>query len=146
MAALAAPFTFSALADARPGCNTTRCTERVAAKQCSQDRPVPCIRRAAIHWQVPFRLQLAIARCEAGPRLNPLAVYGSAGNRVAFSMKWLRERDLSSGLMMFKPSTFKTTPYRRRWILSARWNALAGAWALRHWGTGPWVSSQTCWG
>lgn len=136
----------AAHAEARAGCHSRSCVERVAMHQCSQTRPVPCIRRAAIHHRVSFRLQLAIARCEAGPALNPLAVFGQAANQVAFSMSWLRARDLSAGLMMFKPSTFVTTRYASRWILSAKWNALAGAEVLRRVGTGPWVSSRRCWG
>lgn len=112
---------------------------------CSQSRPVPCIERSALHWRVSFRLQLAIARCEAGPALNPLAIYGNAGNRTAFAMPWLRARDLSAGLMMFKPSTFATTRYAGHSILAAKWNALAGGELLSRVGTGPWVSSRSCW-
>ncbi|HUR86939.1 MAG TPA: hypothetical protein VMY78_16520, partial [Solirubrobacteraceae bacterium] len=59
------------IAEARRGCQTRVCEERVARKQCAQTRPVPCIRRAAMRWRVPFSLMLAIARCEAGPALNP---------------------------------------------------------------------------
>jgi soluble lytic murein transglycosylase-like protein len=111
-------------------CHSTRCDERVAMHQCAQSRPVPCIRRAALHHHVSFRLQLAIARCES--RLQPAVLnHGGSG---------------SSGLMQFMPATFGTTPYAGRWILSAKWNALAGAWALRHWGTGPWAASRHCWG
>jgi hypothetical protein len=61
-------------------------------------------------------------------------------------MAWLQERDLSAGLMMFKPRTFNAGRYRGRWILSAKWNPLAGAELLRRVGTGPWVSSRRCWG
>jgi hypothetical protein len=114
--------------------------------QCSQTHVVPCIRRAALHWHVPFSLQLAIARCEAGPALNPLAIVGNALNRVAYSMRWFRDRDLSAGLMMFKPSTFAGTRYGARWILSAKWNSLAGAQLLARVGSGPWISSRGCWG
>lgn len=114
-------------------------------RACSQARPVPCIRRAAMHWHVAFRLQLSIARCEAGPRLNPLAVYGAASNRTAFSMRSLRARNLSAGLMMFKPGTFAAGPYAAHWLLSAKWNALAGAELLHRAGVGPWASSRACW-
>jgi soluble lytic murein transglycosylase-like protein len=97
--------------------------------QCSQHRVVPCIRRAALHWRVPFRLQLAIARCES--RLRALVPnQGGSG---------------SLGLMQFMPFTFRTTPYGRRWILSAKWNALAGAYLLARVGTGPWAASRSCW-
>jgi soluble lytic murein transglycosylase-like protein len=34
----------------------------------------------------------------------------------------------ASGLMQFMPSTWQTTPYRRRSIWSAKYNALAGGW------------------
>lgn len=118
------------VADARRGCNSKRCVERVAMKQCAQARPVPCIRRAALHHRVSFHLQLAIARCESGLQPQRLNDGGSG----------------SSGLMQFMPSTFASTPYRWRWILSAKWNALAGAWLLRRQGTGPWVASRPCWG
>ncbi len=111
-------------------CKTKRCTERVAMRQCSNARPIPCIRRAAIHWRVDFRLQLAIARCESG--LRP-TVTNSGGSG-------------SSGLMQFMPSTFATTPYRHRSIFSAKFNALAGAWLLSRAGTGPWSASRHCWG
>lgn len=97
---------------------------------CAQARPVPCIRRAALHWKVSFRLQLSIARCESGLRAT-VPNQGGSG---------------SLGLMQFMPGTFATTPYRWHWILSAKWNALAGAWLMRHGGTGPWFASRGCWG
>lgn len=99
-------------------------------KQCSQSRPVACIRRAAMRHRVSFRLQLTIARCESG--LDPTEL-NDAGSGA-------------SGLMQFMPSTFAGTPYRFRWILSAKWNALAGAWLLKRAGTGPWTASRGCWG
>lgn len=111
-------------------CRTMACRERVAMHDCSQRRPVACIRRAALHHRVAFRLQLAIARCES--RLVPWE-FNDGGSGAA-------------GLMQFKPSTFATTPYRLRPILSAKWNALAGAWMLRRVGTGPWIASRGCWG
>jgi soluble lytic murein transglycosylase-like protein len=96
---------------------------------CSDRRPVPCIRRAALHHRVSFALQLAIARCESGlqPRITNYAGSGA------------------SGLMMFMPGTFAATPYRWHSVFSAKWAALAGAWGLKHWGTGPWVASRGCW-
>lgn len=132
VAALAAVLVAPALADAHHGayCHHRACVERVAMHQCSSSRPIACIRRAALHWRVPFALQLAIARCESGLRAWALNGGGSG----------------SSGLMQFMPGTFAATPYGRRWILSAKWNALAGAWLLRRSGTGPWVSSRPCWG
>jgi soluble lytic murein transglycosylase-like protein len=120
------------VAKAHPGkhCHTRACPERVAMKQCSQARPVHCIRRAAIRHRVAFHLQLAIARCES--RLRP-EVTNTSGSGA-------------SGLMQFMPSTFAATPYRFRWIFSAKWNALAGAWLLQQQGTGPWTASRGCWG
>jgi soluble lytic murein transglycosylase-like protein len=111
------------------GCHSRGCVERVAMHQCSQTKVVPCIRRAALHWRVPFRLQLAIARCESGLRA------------------WVRNNggSGSSGLMQFMPGTFAATPYGRYSILSAKWNALAGAWLLARAGTGPWAASRSCW-
>jgi soluble lytic murein transglycosylase-like protein len=117
-------------AHAHSGCHSRECVERVARKQCSQTRPVPCLRRAAIRWRVSFRLQLAIARCESG--LIPTRTNDRGSG--------------SSGLMQFMPSTWATTPYRFRWIFSARWNALAGAWLMRRAGTAPWTASSACWG
>lgn len=96
--------------------------------QCSNARPVPCIRRAAMHHRISFYLQLAIARCESGLRAWVTNGEGSG----------------SSGLMQFLPSTFAQTPYRLHSIFSAKWSALAGAWLLRS-GTGPWAASQGCW-
>jgi hypothetical protein len=113
---------------------------------CSQTRVVPCIRRAAMHHRVSFRLQLAIARCEAGPSLNPLAVFGNAGNRSPLSFAWLSARDLSAGLMMFKPGTYRALNYPMAGILTAKWSALAGAKLIRQVGTAPWASSRGCWG
>lgn len=133
-------------AQADDGCTSTRCAERVARKACAKTRPVPCIRRAALHWHVPTGLQLAIARCEAGPALNPLAIAGSARNRTEFSRGWLRAGDVASGLMMIKPSTYRATPYRSKPLLSAKWNALSGAFLLRTQGTAPWAASRGCWG
>jgi hypothetical protein len=97
--------------------------------QCSQTRTVPCVRRAALHWRIPFWLQLAIARCESGLRA---LIPNSTGSG-------------SLGLMQFMPSTFRSTPYGRHWILSAKWSALAGAWMIAHVGTGPWNASRGCW-
>lgn len=92
------------------GCHTTRCEERVAAKACSQARPVPCIKRAAIRYRVSFSMLLRKARCESGLRW------------------WARNPSGSSGLFQFLPSTWATTPYARRSIWSAKWSSLAAGW------------------
>jgi soluble lytic murein transglycosylase-like protein len=97
---------------------------------CSNARPVPCILRAALHHRVDFHLQLAIARCESGLRAVITNYQGSG----------------ASGLMMFMPGTFGATPYAGHSLFSAKYSALAGAWGLRHWGTGQWAASRSCWG
>jgi hypothetical protein len=106
-------------ASARAGCQTKACLERVARKQCSQRRPVPCIRRAAIHWRVSFPMLLRKARCESG--LNPRAANG-----------------VHAGLFQFRvaaPSTWATTPYARRSPWLAKWSSLAAGW-MHHVGRG----------
>lgn len=110
LAAAALPGTATA---STGGCRTSTCEERVARKQCSQTKPVACIRRASLTHRVSFGLLLRKARCES--TLNPYAANASG----------------ATGLMQFMPSTWATTPYRSRWILSAKWNALAGAWMHR---------------
>jgi hypothetical protein len=106
--ALTAPH----IAEGRGKCNSRACEIRVAMKQCSQARPVACIRRAALHHRVDFRMLLRKARCES--TLNPLAVNG-----------------VHAGLFQFRvaaPSTWATTPYARRNPWRAKWNSLAAAW------------------
>lgn len=110
-----------ALAQAKPGCHSSSCVERVARKQCSQTRVVPCIRRAAIHWRVSFPMLLRKARCESS--LNPYA--------VGFAVH--------HGLFQFLPSTWRSTPYGSRWIHSAKWNSLAAAWMHRVGRGGEWA-------
>lgn len=95
--------------------------ERVARKQCSQTRVIPCIRRAALHWRVSFPMLLRKARCES--TLNPYA--------VGFAVH--------HGLFQFLPSTWATTPYGGRWIYSAKWNSLAAAWMHRVGRGGEWA-------
>ncbi len=113
-------------ASAHSGCHTRACVERVAAKQCSQQRPLPCIRRAALRWRVSFPMLLRKARCESGsrsfPNGNPYAINGSPLNRAPV------RTSRSTGLMQFMPGTWQTTPYRHRSIWRAKWNALAAGW------------------
>jgi hypothetical protein len=97
-------------AQAKDGCHSRRCLERVARKQCSQKNVVACIRRAAIHRRQSFRDMLRVARCES--RLNPLAV----GFRI------------HHGLFQYLWGTWRSTPYGHHWIYSAKWQALATAW------------------
>ena len=111
LAALAAVVLFPAQAEARKGCNTLACEKRVALKQCSQKRVVPCIRYAALRYRQPVGDMLRVARCESG--LNPYAV----GFRI------------HRGLFQFNyPGTWNTTPYAGRNPFSAKWNSLAAAW------------------
>jgi hypothetical protein len=78
--------------------------------QCAQSRPVPCIRRAALHWRVPTALLVRKARCES--RLDPLARNG-----------------VNVGLFQFNyPGTWGSTPYARRSPWSAKWSSLAAGW------------------
>lgn len=115
-------------AQAGDACATSKCVERVARKACSKARPVPCIRRAALHWDVPTGLQLAIARCES---------------RLKW---WAWNPSGASGLMQLMPGTHDATPYGAKPIMSVKWNALAGAYLLRTQGTAPWNASRGCWG
>lgn len=89
---------------------------------------MPCIRRAALHWDVPTGLQLAIARCES--RL----------------LWWAQNASGASSLMQILPSTWETTPYADKPIMSVKWNPLGGAFLLRTQGTAPWAASRGCWG
>jgi soluble lytic murein transglycosylase-like protein len=107
--------------EAKSDCQTRACEQRVAAKQCSQSRVVPCIRRAALRYRVSYQMLLRKARCESN--LNPYA----------------RNPSGSSGLFQFLPSTWATTPYAGRSIWSARWNALAAGWMHAAGRGGEWV-------
>lgn len=98
------------------GCHTAACKERVAAKKCSQARPRWCVERAIVTyrlagWQAAWMRR--IPACES--RWDPYA----------------RNPSGSSGLYQFLPSTWRTTPYGRHSIWSAKWQALAAAWMLR---------------
>lgn len=81
---------------------------------------MPCIRRAALLHRVSFSTLLRKARCESG--LNPYAYNGAPLNRAPV------RTSKATGLMQFMPGTWRTTPYRARWIWSAKWSALAAAW------------------
>ena len=112
-------------AEAHHGCHTDTCRERVARKQCSQKRVVPCIRRAALTHRVSFTLLLRRARCES--TLNPYATNGP-----------------HAGLFQFRvapPSTWATVPrrYSRHSAFSAKWSSLAAAWMQRVGRGGEWA-------
>lgn len=112
--AIAIPLN-TGVAEAKKGCQTKSCHERVARKQCSQTRPKACVRRAILTykltgWQKPWMYR--VARCES--RWDPYA----------------RNPSGSTGLFQFMPGTWATTPYGRRWIYSAKWQSLAAAWMI----------------
>lgn len=116
-------WAFSTPADAREGCNSRSCHERVAMKQCSQTRVVACIRRAALHHRVSLPMLMRKARCES--TLNPLAVNG-----------------VHAGLFQFRiaaPSTWATTRYASRSPWSAKWSSLAAAWMHARGRGGEWA-------
>lgn len=120
-AAVAATAAVPAKAEAK--CQTLRCKERVARKQCSQKRVIPCIRRAAIHRHVDFHLLVRKARCES--TLNPYATNGPHAGLFQFRVAY--------------PSTWATTPYANRDPFSAKWNALAAAWMHQQGRGGEWA-------
>lgn len=127
LALATAAVVLPAPAQADDDCQTERCIERVARKACSRSHPVPCIRRAALHWDVPTSLQLAIARCESRLRW------------------WAWNPSGATGIMQLLPSTHASTPYADKPISSVKWNPLAGAFLLRTQGTAPWNASRGCW-
>lgn len=92
------------------GCHDQACVERVARKQCSQERVVPCIRRAALHRRVSFALLLRRAGCES--RLDP---HAQSGPNLGLNFQ-------------FNAGTWTTTPYRLRSVFSAKWASLGAAW------------------
>ena len=87
---------------------------------CSQRNVRPCIWLAAKRYHVSYALLLRKARCES--TLNPYAVGGV--NRGLFQFNW--------------PGTWRSTPYGRHSVFSARWNALAAAWMHAHGRGGEW--------
>jgi soluble lytic murein transglycosylase-like protein len=104
------------------GCNTAACAERVAEHACERGAVGACIHRAAVRWRVSEGLLRRRAWCES--RNDPRAYNASSG---------------SSGLFQFIPSTWRTTPYARYSIWSAKWSSLAAAWMVRVGRGGEWV-------
>jgi soluble lytic murein transglycosylase-like protein len=86
--------------------------------QCRAGIITACIDRAAWRWRVDRWMLRRKAWCES--RNDPRAVNAQTG---------------ASGLFQFLPSTWQRTPYRRRSIWSAEWNAMAAAW-MHHMGRG----------
>jgi hypothetical protein len=82
-----------------------------AWRACNQGSVAGCIRRSALKWNVSHATMRRRAWCES--RMNPGAYNRGSG---------------ASGLYQFLPSTWRTTPYRRRSVWRAKWNALAAGW------------------
>ena len=101
----------------QPTCQTRQCAEKVARKRCSNQRPVPCVRRAALHWRVSEGMIVRKAWCES--RMNPAAI-SPAGHL---------------GLFQFAPGTWEGLRYRDHDPLHAKWNALAAGF-MHHLGRG----------
>jgi soluble lytic murein transglycosylase-like protein len=102
-------------------CASVSCEERVARKQCSNHRPVPCIRRASLHWRVSFTMLHRKAWCES----RYVATAANPSGAI--------------GLLQFMPSTWGTTPYAGHSPWYAKWSALAGAWMHRVGRGGEWT-------
>jgi thioesterase domain-containing protein len=87
--------------------------------QCSQTNVQPCIRQAARRYRQSYSEAKRVSFCES--RWNP-----HASNGVSF------------GLWQFIPSTWASTPFRRRSIWSAKWSSLAAMWMWRQGRKGEW--------
>jgi len=93
-----------------------RCVHECRARvRCERGRVGSCIHRAAIRYRVGWSMLRRKAWCES--RLRPWAYNAGSG---------------ASGLFQFLPSTWRTTPYGRRSIWSAKWSALAAGWMHAH--------------
>lgn len=111
MALLAVVATLVAPGGPATACATSACNERVARRDCFHGEVYACVERGALRWRVSPAMLMRKARCES--RMNPRAVNASSG---------------AAGLFQFMPSTWASTPYRRRSIFSAEYSALAAAW------------------
>jgi len=89
-----------------------------AGGHCDQRHVPACIHAAARRWHVSESLLRRRAWCES--RYDPYARNSQSG---------------ASGVFQFLPSTWRTTPYRRRSIWSAKYNSRAAAW-MEHVGRG----------
>jgi hypothetical protein len=98
-------------------CRTRECSRRVASRRCSQRRTGSCIHLAALRWNVSRAMLHRKAGCETGWTFSPYLVNPTPVGR-----------EHAAGLFQFLPSTWRSTPYRRHWILSARYSALAAGW------------------
>jgi hypothetical protein len=122
-ATLIALFLCPAVASAHaPGCNTHRCDKREGVHyelhHCSNANVQPCIVAAAMKYHQSIVAAKRVAYCESTD--NPRAAGGH------------------EGLYQFLQSTYDTTPYRRRSVWMAHWNALAAMWMWAHGQKGQW--------
>ena len=127
-------------AQAREGCQTRACHERVAAKQCSQARPRACVTRAIITyrlhgWQAAWMRR--VPGCESG--WDPLAYFSMQVAETAAERAMAIAQDRSAGLYAFKPSTWAGLRYRDRSLFQAKWSALGAALMVRSGRTGEWA-------
>jgi Transglycosylase SLT domain len=94
--------------------------------QCTQGKPVNCIRAATRVYGGDFAHNVACARSESG--LSPYARNGGGSG--------------ATGLFQFMPSTWSSTLARMgvgaKSIYSAKWQARAAAWKFGHDGFGEW--------
>lgn len=133
------PTLAPSIAPADTGCKTRACKERVARKQCSQQRPRQCVERAILTYRLTGYNAAWLRRipsCESG--WDPLAYYPSKRAETRAEQAWVRRMDISAGLFAFKPSTWATTPYASRDQFRAKWSALAAAWMARRGNTDAW--------
>lgn len=126
---------------ARDVCHTQRCEERVAANQCSNARPRPCVRRAIITYKLTgwqARWMWAIPSCESG--WDPLAYFSRQHADTLAERRFAEAEDRSAGLYSFKPSTWNgLRRYRHHSQWYAKWNALGAALMVRTNRTGEWA-------
>ena len=99
--------------------------EKGAMQRCSQERPIPCIQRAALHHRVSFSMLKGRAWCES--RWNPFAANAEHAGLFQFRVAY--------------PSTWATVPrrYARHSPYSAKWSSLAAAWMQRVGRGGEWA-------
>lgn len=97
-------------------CHTRECNVRVLSKHCDNGHTRMCVewiiaRHKIRGWGAGWMRR--IPSCESG--------YSAYSHNP----------EGASGLYQFLPSTWASTPYRSRWIFSARWQAAAAAYMLR---------------
>lgn len=95
--------------------NRSSAPERYFQKRCEQGQPLACIHRASLHWGESFSYMKGIAWRES--RWNPAAK---------------NPQSTASGLFQFLNTTWAGSwnPYRSISVFSAKYNALAAAYAM----------------